>query len=503
MRPMMASERDRGNPMSANEQERQRDEEARSFIVPPEPQDSVLSTLNSDGSRRWLRPRLSLGRFLNRRRAVAWALILSFTAIPYLRIAGKPLILLDIAAREFTVLGKTFLPTDTIVLALFMALVFLSIFLITAVLGRVWCGWACPHTVYMEFLFRPIERFFDGPPRRGGRPGTRRSPLRTVGKYATYLAVSLFLAHTFLAYFVGVDALVEWVRLSPLEHPAPFLVMLATTGLMMFHFSYFREQLCIVACPYGRFQSVMLDRESLIVTYDRERGEPRGKHRKAAANAGVPLGDCVDCGLCVETCTTGIDIRDGLKMECVHCTQCIDACDAVMDQIGKPRGLVRYASQASVAGERRRRFRPRIVLYPLVMTALVVALVMAVDSKSTADVRVLRGLGMPYTRMDDGRISNSLRVKVVNRRDVDAAFQIVAVEDPDVEIRAAQNPFSVAPGESVEVAFLVLFPAERSASADPLVLRVEAADDLEFVKEIRTRLIGPGKPGGAQKGGSR
>ena len=212
-----------------------------------------------------------------------------------MKIDGKPAVLLDLPHREFTIFGFTFLPTDTLLLALALITLIVGICLVTALAGRVWCGWMCPQTVYMEFVFRPIERLFDGPPGAQHRPGRKRTTPRTAAKYAVYLLISAYLAHTFLAYFVGVEALAQWVRRSPLEHPVSFLVMLAVTGLMMFDFAYFREQICIVACPYGRFQSVMLDRDSLIVSYDPRRGEPRGKLADRKSR-GRPHGDCIDCG---------------------------------------------------------------------------------------------------------------------------------------------------------------------------------------------------------------
>lgn len=214
------------------------------------PDEHVLSTLESDGSRRWLFPRLSAGYFWKVRRIVGYALIALFVALPHLRINGKPSILLDITQREFTILGYTFLPTDTLLLALLMLSIFLTIFLLTAMFGRVWCGWACPQTVYLEFVYRPIERFFMGTSGRGGVPSKKLPSYRKVAMYIVYLLLSMALAHTFLAYFVGVERLSQWVRQSPFEHPAPFFVMALTTGLMMFDFVFFREQLCLIACPY-------------------------------------------------------------------------------------------------------------------------------------------------------------------------------------------------------------------------------------------------------------
>ncbi|MEM8757673.1 MAG: cytochrome c oxidase accessory protein CcoG, partial [Planctomycetota bacterium] len=352
----------------------------------PSGQPQVLSTLNADGSRRWLRPKPAAGRFHTRRKVVGYGLIALFVTLPHLRIAGKPPLLFDIAAREFTFFGTTLYPTDTLLFALLMLSVFLSIFFLTALFGRVWCGWACPQTVYLELVFRPIERLLEGTPGRKAKVGAWRKPVR----FLIYLVLSFALANTFLAYFVGTDNLRQWVLGSPLDHVGPVMLVMAVTGLMLFDFGFFREQLCIVACPYGRFQSVMLDRNSLIISYDEHRGEPRGK-KKRAPKGGVglkvvsdePRGDCIDCKQCVTCCPTGIDIRDGLQLECVNCAQCIDACDSVMDKIGRPRGLIRYGSQASVLDKKPTRFlRVRTFVYPALVSVLLGAFVVLLVTRA-------------------------------------------------------------------------------------------------------------------------
>jgi cytochrome c oxidase accessory protein FixG len=454
--------------------------------------ETVLSTLHEDGSRRWLHPRVSLGRFHRVRRILAWLLIAVFTLLPYLRVHGKPAILLDIAHREFTLVGFTFLPTDTVLLALFMVGVIVGICLVTAMLGRVWCGWMCPQTVYLEFVYRPLERLFDGPPGAHHTPGKKSNPLRKGLKYALFLFISAYLAHTFLAYFVGVEALAQWVRRSPVEHPVPFLVMLAVTGLMMFDFSYFREQTCIVACPYGRFQSVMLDRDSLIVSYDRRRGEPRGKRsRQSDENL---RGDCIDCGMCTDTCPTGIDIRKGLQLECVACTQCIDACDHVMDRLGKPRGLIRMTSQARMEGAAGRWLRPRVILYPLIMTVLAVAFVVVLAHKQSADVTLLRGLGAPFNELSPGEITNQIRVKITNRGDADAAYHLQIVQPSAARLATVDNPFSVPHGQSRTAAVMITVPATLFHGG-PCNMLLRITDGNQFSQEFPYRLLGPqGKP---------
>lgn len=454
---------------------------------------SVLSTLNADGSRRWILPRPSIGRFFHRRRIVAYLLILIFTAIPYISLNGKPLILLDLSTRHFHIFGQTFLPTDTLMLALLVLSVFLTIFLLTALFGRVWCGWACPQTVYLEFVYRPIERLFEGTPGRARKGWFVGSPLARALKYLCYLAISCYLAHTFLAYFVGVEQLRHWITRSPAEHPVSFGIMAVVTALMMFDFTFFREQTCLVACPYGRFQSVLLDRNSLIVSYDRGRGEPRGKRAKAA---GIPLpvlGDCIDCRMCVATCPTGIDIRNGLQMECVHCTQCIDACDSVMDKIGKPLGLVRYSSQAALAGEKKNGLRPRLVLYPALLTFVLSGLIYLLTHQSPLNVTILRTRGGLFSMNDAGdMVGNQVKVKVVNRTDAPAPITIAAAGVAGARVKLDESDDVVLqPGEMRTVPVLVEAPigAFENGKCDINIV-VRGVND--FSKSTPYRLVGPG-----------
>jgi cytochrome c oxidase accessory protein FixG len=392
-----------------------------------------------------------------------------------MRVGGKPVILLDVARRRFTLAGTTFLPTDTILLALLLVGIFVSIFLLTALLGRVWCGWACPQTVYLEFVYRPLERLL----------GKRRILRSTV-----YLLVSTLLAHTFLAYFVGVDALMRWVRQSPFQHPAPFLVMAVTTALMFLDFAWFREQVCVLACPYGRFQSALLDRHSLIVGYDTRRGEPRAplKAKEAAA------GDCIDCGACVRTCPTGIDIRDGLQMECVHCTQCMDACDAIMDRVGRRRGLVRYGSRADFAGEPRRLLRPRVVIYPAMVVVAWGLLGLQLATRAPAEVTVLRGLGVPFLVRPDGTVQGAIRVKVVNRGDAARTYAITLRdgETPAAGLQLlAAGPLALAPGATGTASLFALAPASAFGPDGRRDVRLSITDGRGFVREVPYELLGP------------
>ena len=454
----------------------------------PEAQEQVLSTMNRDGSRRRIRPKLSKGRYHRRRRLTGWALILIFTLIPIFRINGKPLMLFDIVRREFTLFGSTFLPTDTFLLMLLLFSIFVGIFLVTAIWGRVWCGWACPQTVYMEFLYRPLEVLIEGGRSRQIKTDKTGLSGRRLVKNVVFFVVSALLANTFLAYFVGWSQLLGWMTSLPTQHPAAFGVMLGTTLLMFGDFSWFREQTCIVACPYGRFQSVLLDRQSLIVGYDEARGEPRERWRK---NEERTSGDCIDCNLCVSTCPTGIDIRDGgLQMECVACTQCIDACDSVMDKIGKPRGLVRYTSQAELESGERRFLRPRLVIYSAILLIMIGTLAFSLVGKSTADVTLLRGLGAPFSVLPSGEISNQIRIKIANRSDEERSYAFELLDTDGLTLVAPENPLTVAAGDSqMTAAFITTQPSSFTAGELEITLRI--ADGVDF-EEIRTyRLLGP------------
>ncbi len=459
----------------------------------PAPPGRVLSTLNEDGSRRWIRPRPSAGVWWRRRRAVAYALMALFIALPYLRVGGKPSVLLDLPRREFTLLGTTFLATDTLLFMLLLVSAIIALFAFTALFGRVWCGWTCPQTVYMEFLFRPIERWLEG-----GRIGSmtldeqRRPHPRRVLKWAIYAVLAMGLAHVFLAYFVGVDRLAVWVRRSPIEHPTSFLVMAVTAVAMFLDFAWFREQTCLVACPYGRLQSALLDRRSLIVGYDPGRGEPR---LKGTRDRPARAGDCIDCGLCVITCPTGIDIRDGLQMECIHCTQCMDACDSVMVKIGKPPGLIRYSSRDQLEGRPARLVRPRVVLYPLALAVALGLLAFNLGTRTDAEITVLRSGGAPYLLGVDGAITNLIRVKVVNRGSLPREYRIALAGAPDLQLVMPAPVLRVAAGGTGTAMVFVVAP-RGSMPSGTRDIALQVSDGARFDQAYAYRLIGP-EPGDA------
>ncbi len=445
--------------------------------------------MNEDGSRRWIRPKPADGTWNRRRRIVAYVLMVVYLALPHIDINGKPAIWLNAVRREFTFFGYTFLATDTLLFMLLLGTLVLTVFTFTALFGRVWCGWGCPQTVWMEYLFRPIERMVEGG-RMGSlqidKSGSHVNPRRLL-KNAIYFVIALVLAHTFLAYFVGVDQLAVWVRRSPVEHPSSFAIMAVTTILVFLDFVYFREQTCTIACPYGRWQSVLLDRSSLVVAYDYGRGEPRMKGTKSRP---ADAGDCIECGACVATCPTGIDIRDGLQMECIHCTQCADACDAIMTSIGKPTGLIRYTSREVIEGGKRHLLRPRTVVYPAALALVIGVFIWQLDTKAAADVTLLRSPDRPFTEEADGRIANQVRMRIANRSGEDQRYQISVDGVDEGQVVIPVNPFPVAEGKTETISFFILLPRRAFDEGDRMVT-VKVSDGDDFTGEFPYRLLGP------------
>lgn len=448
----------------------------------------VLSTMDEDGRRIRLHPRPSRGRYRAWRGVVAWGLIALFVALPFVEIGGRPALLIDLTRRELAVAGLLFRPSDGVVLMLLGLTIVLAVFLVTALWGRVWCGWACPQTVYMEWVFRPIERLIEG-----GVAGQRRLDAargwrpRRMLKHAVFAVLAVFVANVFLAYFVGVERLATWVTRSPLEHPGGFAVMATVGALAFVDFAWFREQTCIVACPYGRLQTMLIDRQSMVVGYDAARGEPRGKAKKSAALR--VIGDCVDCKACVITCPTGIDIREGLQMECINCAQCADACDAVMGKLGRPLGLIRYASQDELAGKPRRILRPRTIVYPALLALAAALLVWQAGARPAADVWIVRADDRSFAVLDGGRVSSQVRLRVENRTGAARRYAI-ALDAPGVELAAPRAPIEIAPGATTVITVIAL--ADRAGyQAGERRVRVIVRDDAGWTRALDATLLGP------------
>jgi cytochrome c oxidase accessory protein FixG len=384
--------------------------------------------------------------------------------------------------------GRTFLHTDGVLLMLLLLSIFIAVIWLTALVGRAWCGWGCPQTVYMEFLFRPIERLFEGKRQEQLALDKQGASLGRALKNFVFLGLSIVLANVFLSYFVGTQALRSWVTEAPSKHMAGFLVVAVTTGLIFFDFAYFREQMCTVICPYARLQSVLLDRRSLLIGYDVKRGEPRSKGKQKPGN-----GDCIDCQACVVACPTGIDIRQGLQLECIACGQCVDACDSIMARIDKPSGLIRYASQDTLdSGRKAGLLRPRLVIYSVFLLALLVILTSTLLAKPGADVMILRGIGAPFTE-NGPQVVNQIRIKVRNRSSEVQNYHVALSDLQAAQLIAPEDPLRVPAGEQRTTSVFVLAPRSAFSHAKRAV-HFRVTDSHGYRADIPYQLLGPEAP---------
>lgn len=449
------------------------------------------SSLRGDGTRNAVHPADVSGRFDLARRVVFVVLIGLWAALPWVKIRDNPAVFLDVEGKRFFLFGLTFNSQDLWLLFFLLAGTGLLLVYVTAVLGRVFCGWACPHTVFFDGVYRRIERWIEGSReqriRRDAAPWTAGKVAIKALKHGAFLLVSLFIAHVFLSYFVSLPRVFEMVRAHPAEHPEAFIWALALTGLFYGHFAFFREQLCLVVCPYGRLQSALIDADSLVVGYDERRGEPRGK----ATESGK--GDCVDCNRCVVVCPTGIDIRNGLQLDCTGCTACIDACDDVMLRLGRPRGLIRYDSLNGLQGRPRRLIRSRILVYTALLVGGAGIAVFAFRGRVDFEANLLRLGGAPYV-VEEGTLRNAYEVHLVNKLSRKEEFEIIAEPIPSVSFVVPLARLTVEPMKSVHAPLFVTMP--RSAFKQDFAVRVAIrnARDPARSKTVETRFLGPTAP---------
>src|ERR1019366_667648 len=386
---------------------------------PFKPQRDTVTTIREDGSRRFLYPADAPGRFGVWRRAAALALIAIYVLLPWVKVGGYPAVFLDLANRRFHLFGLTLAAQDLWLLFFLISGLGFSLFFITALFGRIWCGWACPQTVFLDHVYRRIERWLEGDAIRrralAAAPMTPGKFARRAVKHALYFLLSAAIAHMFLSYFVSLPAVWAMMKDAPTSNWGTFVFIAVATGTVYFNFAWFREQLCIVICPYGRLQSALTDDNTLVIGYDWSRGEPRGKPDVAGT------GDCVACDRCVSVCPTGIDIRQGLQLECIGCAACIDACDDVMSRMGRRKGLVRYDSLAGLAGRATRWVRPRTILYGILLAIGATVAAWNISGIRPAVIGVTRVIGAPYF-VDAGMVRNQFFVRLVNKRSIPAAL---------------------------------------------------------------------------------
>lgn len=425
-------------------------------MKPKAPSIDSVTTINEDGSRYFVHPSDVHGLFTLTRRVFAVFLIAVYVSLPFIKIKGEPAVFLDIFHRKLHLFGLTLMFQDLWLLFFIITGVAFSLFVVTSIAGRLWCGWACPQTVFLDHVFRRVERLIDGdaPARRRleDAPWTGGKIFKRVLKHAIFLVLAAAIAHVFLSYFVSLPALYGMMQQSPASNWGFFLFVFVLTGILYFNFAWFREQFCIIMCPYGRLGSALIDDNSIVVGYDTVRGEPRGK-------AGTTTGDCIDCRRCVQVCPTGIDIRQGLQMECISCEACIDACDEIMVKLDRPKGLIRHDSLNALAGRTSRFWRPRLFLY--MVLGLVGASVFAYATQQVKPVivSVLRMQGAPYFR-DESSVRNNFMVRVANKRAEPHEYRIV-LESPTSALAStgvSAHPLVLGAGEEVQEPLIMMIP---------------------------------------------
>ncbi len=409
--------------------------------------DSV-TTIREDGSRFFLHPADVRGFFQRHRKWTGLFLIGIYLALPWINIGGYPAVFLDVGGRRFHLFGYILAFQDAWLLFFAITGLGFSLFFVTALLGRIFCGWACPQTVFLEHVYRPIERLIEGDAvkrrKLDASPWTAEKIIKRSIKQVAFVLVSAIISHLFLAYFVSIPELWAMMHHAPSEHWGAFLFVFLFTAVNYFNFSWFREQLCIVICPYGRLQSALTDDNTMVIGYDEKRGEPRGKATDPNA------GHCIDCNRCVQVCPTGIDIRQGLQLECIGCAACIDACDEIMTKLDRPKGLVRYDSLNGLDGKKTKWVRPRTILYSILLVAGMSVATFALSTVQPASLSVTRITGAPYIVSDDA-VRNQFLVRVVNKSEQDKGFTVEVVGAPDgLRINGIDDVIEIGPlGETV------------------------------------------------------
>ncbi len=456
-----------------------------------------IGTLNEEGNRKWVYPKKPSGWYYNRRTIVAYSLLAILFGGPFIKIQGEPLLLFNIFERKFIIFGQIFWPQDffLFVIAMLTSIVFIILF--TTVFGRVFCGWVCPQTIFLEMVFRKVEYWIEGGWRKQKKldklPWNAEKILKKGGKNGIFFLFSSIIAHTFLSYIIGVDEVNRLLTSSPSENLTGFVSMMIFTGLFYGVFARFREQACIIVCPYGRLQGALLDNKSIVVAYDFVRGEStngRSKFRKNENRTEVGKGDCIDCHACVDVCPTGIDIRNGTQLECVNCTACMDACDDIMENINLPKGLIRYASIENIEKKEPFKFTPRLVAYSAVLGLLMSAMLVLLTLRSPIEATILRSQGTTFQKIEGGKLQNLYTYKIINKtkEDIKIEFKLESFNKASLKL-VGKSPI-VPSGGSAEGALFV-----RIDSVDVINyktrIKINLMDQENILTTVKTTFLGP------------
>jgi len=475
--------------------------------------DSV-ATISQEGTRNFINPKKPKGRLYNLRTRFSIFYLIVFFTLPFIKVNEEPLLMLNVLERKFIIFGMVFWPQDFFIFGIAMLTFVVFIILFTVVFGRVFCGWACPQTIFMEMVFRKIEYWIDGDSSQQKQlkemPWNAVKTRKRTLKFIIFFTISFIIANFFLAYLISMDQLLGYLK-NPSAHIGTLVSLLVFTSVFFFVYWWFREQVCIVVCPYGRLQGVLLDRNSIVVAYDHKRGEPRGKLKKKddhdckcvdckedgackslaeKIDAIIPQGDCIDCFACVRVCPTGIDIRNGTQLECVNCTACIDACDTIMTSVHKPVGLIRYASENSIVKGVKLKFTARIKAYTSVLALLLSLLVFLLVSRTDLDARLMRTAGMTYTSLPDGRISNLYNLKLANKTHKDIAYTL-RLENMNGEIQVVGNSIAVVKKEDYSHLQFFVKLNRTDIKGWKTELKIGMYENNKKIKTIEANFIGP------------
>lgn len=452
-----------------------------------------IATVDKEGKRVWVYPKKPSGKLYNYRKLVSYGFLLLLAIGPFLKINGLPVLMLNLPERKFIIMGMIFWPQDFFILLLgFMAFI-LFIILFTVVYGRVFCGWICPQTIFLEMVFRRIEYWIEGDHTKqkalDRAEWNREKILKKSAKHSIFLFLSFLIANIFLAYIIGVEALKEIATDSPANHVGGLSSLLVFTGIFYWVFARFREQVCTIVCPYGRLQGVMMDKKTTVIAYDYRRGEPREKLRK---NQERHAGDCIDCLQCVQVCPTGIDIRNGAQqLECINCTACIDACNNIMDMIGKPQDLIKYATEENIAEGKNWRFTGRMKSYTVILVLLLAGFVALLVTRNNVDATILRTPGMLYQKKAGNQISNLYNISIINKTTEQMPITLKLIE-PKGNIKMVKNSLVLPEQGLAEGVFFAEIPAANlSGTSTDIQIRVYANGKL--ISTEKTRFLGPGK----------
>jgi cytochrome c oxidase accessory protein FixG len=394
--------------------------------------DSV-GTIDQKGKRKYIFPKKPKGWFTDRRTFASIVYLIVFFTLPWIKMNGEPFIMINVLKRKFIIFGQIFGPQDFFIFALAMITFVVFIILFTSIFGRIFCGWACPQTIFMEMVFRKIEYWIDGDSNKQQQlkamPWNAFKIRKRAIKIIVFYLISFIIANYFMAYLISMDEVLRYVHEGIGVHASTFIALLIFTSVFFFVYYWFREQVCIVVCPYGRLQGVLLDKNSIVVAYDYVRGEPRGKVSEQKT------GDCIDCKACVRVCPTGIDIRNGTQLECINCNACIDACDEIMEAVDRPKQLIRYASENNIAKKEKLKITTRIKGYSFLLLAIASALFIMLATRDAVDITILRTQGMIYQSLPNGYIGNLYSARMFNKthKDIEVSLSIPE-EDGSIEV---------------------------------------------------------------------